>query len=214
MPAYLSAYSYPIEGPRWSVVDAAQLSNEPYKQICRITAYFSGEIIKMGTGWLCKDGVIATAGHVLFGADECEIQWASSVNSTRVNTFELHPQFALQRVGSDVDLAKITGVPSPNSPLEASEVTPEIVAALGFQFGDLVEHSGSTVYVQQYIGHRADTDQGHSGGPILNGNRVVGLHLGTSPITRRFLPHELRQNLITNNCGVLISAPACQFLFN
>lgn len=97
-------FSFPPTEPRWTPVSAASLGISPYTQICHIRAKTAGQVRKAGTGWLCRAGVIATAAHVLAGADRCEIRWAASSQWHEINAFTIHPDFTSDRIGSDVAL--------------------------------------------------------------------------------------------------------------
>jgi hypothetical protein len=89
----------------------------------------------------------------------------------------------------------------------------QIVRAVGFQYGTLVQHDGSVKRVGPYLGHGADTEVGHSGCPLLVGDKVVGIHVGTSAASRRHLSPAQASQLNTLNSGILLGAPSAQFLF-
>lgn len=207
-------WSFQPGGPFWKKVDRPKLGGSPYAQTCSIAARINGRVKSRGTGWLCQDGVIATAAHVVEDADECEVQWAGSSRTHRTRHFRTHESYRANKVGSEVDLARIEGVPSPASPLPVSTRSPSSVAVLGYHAGDLVEHQGAAVHVGSFIFHKADTEQGHSGGPILDGADVVGLHVANAPETLEHLPHHLRARARgMNNAGIALTAASSQFLF-
>ena len=206
-------FAFPPGGPRWTPVPASALHVKPYLQICDILAVSGGQPINRGTGWLCAPGVIATAAHVVYGADSCRVRWSSSQQVHQTDFFAIHPSYLPGLRASHVDLAKITGVPSPHDPLEPLLEAGPTVSAVGFQNGVLVEHAGNAKVVPPYLGHRADTDVGHSGCPLLFGEKVLALHVGTAAATRPHLPAAQASQLNTLNSGILIGAPSTQFLY-
>jgi V8-like Glu-specific endopeptidase len=192
----------------------ASLNIKPFLQICDILALSAGQPINKGTGWLCAPGVIATAGHVLYGADSCKVRWSSSPQVHQTANIAIHPAFDPSRIASDVDLAKIGGVPGPEEPLTPLLEAAAFVMAAGFQEGVLVEHSDAAKMVSPYLGHRAHTAGGHSGCPLLVGDKVVAVHIGTAAATRQFLSPAKAAQLNTLNSGILIGAPSTQFLYS
>ncbi len=165
---------FPGPKGRWRRVEAARLSDPPYAQICEIRARDENRIVGRGTGWLGPDGVIVTAAHLFWKdslrATYCEVRWANSSDWQTTSQFTPHASYlpgnGQPRAGSAEDLAKVLGIADvPSSRLAPSSRTPQEVAAVGFNFGVLVEHSGPTRLASPFLGHDADTDHGHSGWP-------------------------------------------------
>lgn len=207
-------WSYHPLGPRWTAVGSAELAAVPFARICQLIALEGRTIVSRGTGWLCAPGIIATAAHVLERADRCEVLWAGSAERHLTSSFALHPRYATERRGSEVDVARLKAVPTPGGAIGRADPGGGAVTAAGFQNGVLVRHEGPSTVVGPYLGHAADTAGGHSGGPILVGASAVALHLGTSDRTRRFLPEAQARTLATrNNSAVLLTSEAAGFLY-
>jgi hypothetical protein len=158
-----------------------------------------------GSGWLTDAGFIATAAHVLWGASLCEIRWADSPIWHPTADFKIHPKYGAGKNGSQVDAAKITNFPARSGGLLASSALPNAVMAIGFHNGELVEHAGPAKLVTPFIGHDADTGPGHSGCPVLVGDKVAGLHLGEAMVSQAFLPPKEAARLDSLNCALRFS---------
>lgn len=214
MPAPHTPFAFPPEGPRWTDVPADRLETAPYLQICEVVALAGDNVINRGTGWLSEPGIVATAAHVLYGADSCIVRWSGSQPSHRATSIELHPDYGPGRNSSEVDVAKVSDVPAPFVPLGRRSQPATLVKAVGFQHGVLVEHEGPAKIVAGYLAHDADTYAGHSGCPLLVGDRVIALHVGTAVATLRHLSASQRRQFDTLNSGILIRPPLTAFLYS
>lgn len=202
--------------PAWTLVPQAQLSADPFRNLCQIET--SGTI---GSGWLSTDGHVYTAAHVVFNRTNCKVRFASSPNWIPAQSVRIHPEYrnlnGSGRKGSAADLARIdlstgaTALPG----LQTAAYTTGSVAAIGYAGANLVQHSGTAMRWEAFICHRADTDPGHSGCPVMMGNQVVGIHVGPLSLVRQyFASHSAQTNAYFNGAvrfgAAQISALASQ----
>jgi V8-like Glu-specific endopeptidase len=202
--------------PAWTAVAQAQLGADPFRNLCQIQT--SGTT---GSGWLSTDGHVYTAAHVVFNRTNCKVRFAGSSNWIPAQSVRIHPDYenlnGSGRKGSAADLARIdlptgaTALPG----LQTAAYTTGSVSAIGYAGGTLVQHSGTAMRWEAFICHRADTDPGHSGCPVMAGNKVVGIHVAPLSLVRQyFAAHSAQTNPYFNGAvrfgAAQISALASQ----
>jgi hypothetical protein len=185
-----------IQGPApaWTVVPAAQLVTDPYRNLCQIRTPST-----RGSGWLSADGRVYTAAHVVHPGGPCEIRLAGGGGWIAAQSVHIHREYedanGNGRKGSPADLARIhlpAGAHAlPGLQVDSYQAGP--VSAKGFSGETLVQHSGNALRWDAYVCHSADTERGHSGCPVLVGNRVVAIHVGPMSLVRPFFAAQSAQ---------------------
>lgn len=208
------------EAPNWEPVPDNLLTQPPYLAVCQIITEGTGGQISSGTGWLGIDGIVMTAAHVLAGqnyeAQACRIFWPAIGAWQDAPLFKVHPEFRLAngsvRIGSGADVGKLGGFQTfPGAALDRGSPSRGLIELAGFQDGILVRGVGNVKSVSPFVGHGADALAGHSGGPVLSGGRVVGLHVASASVSRRYLPAADARTLDTLNSAVGLSQASTGF---
>lgn len=201
---------------RWTEVPDDQLRQFPYSSICEIYGIVGETKVSSGTGWLGPAGKIVTAAHLFVEARSCVMRWADGKDWQILDRVELHSLFASGngelRKGSPFDLARILVPESGRRRLQPKPLAGVRVEAAGFQAGRLVRHSSAAKRVLPFLGHEAETDNGHSGCPILSDGHVVGVHVGPAKVSHCHMKEALRAQLSMLNSAICCEGQALGFI--
>lgn len=206
--------------PNWTGVPAQECLRPPYVSICQVVGTNASGAQSLGSGWLAENGVVFTAAHLLFDvgfeAVSCHVLWPSVGHWQKADGFKIHPEFfepnRHPKVGSKADIAKVWGFEQrPPSGLHMGAPSGEDVEVAGFWNGDLVRGRGRWKAVSAFVGHDADTLNGHSGAPLLSAGRAVGVHVAAASTSKGFLSQTDASKLDTMNCAVGLSPHAVGF---
>ena len=131
-----------------------------------------------GTGFFVKENLIATNIHCIAGATS-----VLALHSDSNSEYELEGVAAFD-VKNDLVILKVNGKGTPFSIGDSDLVVKrEIVKAIGCPNGKYVTTDGafhSTLNKGQWLQTTAKTNDGYSGGPLLNSKgQVIGIHFGS-----------------------------------
>jgi len=182
--------------------------------------------VSSGTAWRWDGGLVVTAAHVLASAHKNNVECKFPDGSEAIfnGSDDLHPkyfdEFGGERKGSVYDIA-ILRVPSADKDKEALSVETldfsTTAKLIGYLFKNplaMVLHENTVWDVVEHFGHAIPSLPGHSGGPIIQNDQVVGIHVGDIGLLRKIYPNQSYRAEAYDNTGIKISTIQKSFLLD
>lgn len=171
--------SFPVGGPNYKPVTGAELSRTPYNLIARVCVRWSASDHQpVGSAWLMKGGVLVTCAHVCPRGHNFVATFPGG--ATEDVEPVIFPEYGDRRLDRG-DLAVLTGPSLWTDGLALrTEADGGSIEVAGYPENkrEMVRHSGKAVRHENWFIHSAHTAVGQSGAPIIQGNVVIGMHLG------------------------------------
>lgn len=211
---------YPGEQPDWRIVPATNLIKFPYRNIARIWKLdAAGNRRGVGTAWRWREGLAITAAHVVDGAAAVDCVFTDGVKTEWQGVTDIHPDYftatLAPRIGSPEDIAVISLSDRSGGGLEIGDIAlPGEVSVIGFpsKVDPMVEHKGEAWSGGEYVAHAAHTHKGHSGAPILQNGKVVGLHVADITAIAKWRPGLSIKTPSGSNAGIKFDSTQIEFI--
>lgn len=203
---------FPGLNPQWHVVEPEKLAMAPWSLIGAISIVQEGSAQLAGTGWLAGPETVITAAHVIARASRAngDLHYVVKFPGIPAEITALDARFHEKYHGDanslfdpfDIAALRIAPLELVGLPIADSVPPDTVIEVAGYpsrEQGRLVTHESRAVRLSDgVVLHKADTKDGHSGAPVLQGagehRAVIALHIHgfkANPEASRFPDHNV-----------------------